>query len=151
MNPQIENIMRFLHNLFTALWIGGMLSLLLVTIPGIRKNKQVTAPWPIIDGIQKRLNPIAIISMVGLGITGMLLSRASQDFTRLFDFSSSYMSALSIKHILIILMVIVAVLRLYVNKQVGQKKDPKTQKQSMLLLVLNSFMGVVVLFLSSVL
>lgn len=49
--PSID-VVRFLHNLFTALWIGGLLMMTVVVLPGIRMNALVEEPWPIIESIQ---------------------------------------------------------------------------------------------------
>lgn len=146
----IMNLFRFLHNLFTALWIGGMLLMATVVLPGIRKNPKVSEPMMVIEGIQARLRPLAWVSMAGLAVTGLLLGRSSKNFTGLFSFGSSYMLALSLKHILIVLMVVLAVVRLLINKRIRAEKKPELQKASFGVLMLNATLGVVVLFLSSI-
>lgn len=145
----LMNIMRFLHNLFTALWIGGMLLMTVVILPGIRKNPKISEPLIVINGIQDRLKPFALASMAGLALTGLLLGRSSKNFTGLMDFGTPYMTAVSGKHILIVVMVILAFLRLSINKRVKVEKRMELQKVSTGLLVLNALLGVVVLFLSS--
>jgi putative copper export protein len=144
--------MRFLHNLFTALWIGGLLTMVLAVLPGIRKNEKICGgkTWLIIEGIQARLRPIAWVSMAGLAITGILLGRSSKEFTGLFNFGTPYMTAISVKHILIILMVVLAFVRLSINKRIQAEQKPELQKASFGVLLLNAVLGVVVLFLSSV-
>ena len=147
---ELASIVRFLHNIFTALWIGGLLAITLFIIPGVRKNKQISDPWLVIDGIQKRFVPIAITSIVVLVITGILLGRVSKDFTGLFQFETPYMTAVSIKHMLTLIMVAVAILRLNINKKIRKEANPKKQKMSVVLVSLNSLLGVLVLFLSSI-
>jgi len=146
------NVMRLLHNLFTALWIGGLLTMVLAVLPGIRKNEKICGgkTWLIIEGIQARLRPIAWVSMAGLAITGILLGRSSKEFTGLFNFGTPYMTAISVKHILIILMVVLAFVRLSINKRIQAEQKPELQKASFGVLLLNAVLGVVVLFLSSV-
>lgn len=141
--------MRFLHNLFTALWIGGLLLTAFVILPGIRKNPKISEPMMVIDGIQDRIKPVAITSMAGLAITGLLLGKSSKNFTGLMDFGTGYMTALSVKHVLIVLMVILAFVRLSINKRIKLEKKMELQKVSAAILVLNSLLGIVVLFLSS--
>ncbi len=150
--PIVMNVMRFLHNLFTALWIGGLLTMVLDVLPGIRKNEKICGgkTWLIIEGIQARLRPIAWVSMAGLAITGILLGRSSKEFTGLFNFGTPYMTAISVKHILIILMVVLAFVRLSINKRIQAEQKPELQKASFGVLLLNAVLGVVVLFLSSV-
>jgi putative copper export protein len=143
------NIIRFLHNLFTAFWIGGMLLLAIVVLPGIRKNPKVSEPMMVINGIQDRLKPFALISMAGLALTGLLLGKSSKNFTGLMNFDTPYMTGLSLKHILIVLMVVLAIVRLSINKRIKTEKKPELQKTSFAILLLNAILGVVVLFLSS--
>ncbi|NLC13110.1 MAG: hypothetical protein GX768_03565 [Chloroflexi bacterium] len=145
----VMNIVRFLHTLFTVLWIGGLVLTAFVILPGIRKNPKVSEPMVAIDGIQDRLKPFALTSMAGLVITGLLLGRSSKNFTGLMGFGTTYMTALSIKHILIVVMVILAFVRLSINKRVKVEKKPQLQKASAGVLVLNALLGIVVLFLSS--
>ena len=40
----VMNIVRFLHTLFTVLWIGGLVLTAFVILPGIRKNPKVSEP-----------------------------------------------------------------------------------------------------------
>jgi len=145
----LMNIVRFLHNLFTALWIGGMLLMAVVILPGIRKNPKISEPLMVINGIQDRIKPFALVSMAGLALTGLLLGKSSKSFTDLMDFGTPYMTALSAKHILIVVMVILAFVRLYINKRVKVEKKMELQKASAGILAFNALLGVVVLFLSS--
>lgn len=59
------------------------------------------------------------------------------------------MTALSITHILIMVMVILAFVRLSINKQVKVEKKPQLQKASAGVLALNALLGILVMFLSS--
>jgi len=145
----LMNVMRFLHNLFTALWIGGMLLMAVVILPGIRKNPKISEPMMVINGIQDRIKPFALVSMAGLALTGLLLGKSSKSFTGLMDFGTPYMTALSVKHILIVVMVVLAFVRLSINKRVKIEKKMELQKVSAGILALNALLGVVVLFLSS--
>ena len=59
------------------------------------------------------------------------------------------MMALSITHILIVVIVILAFVRLSINNQVKVEKKPQLQKASAGVLALNALLGILVLFLSS--
>ncbi len=142
-------IIRFLHDLFTAVWIGGLILLPLVILPAIKKNPKIQEPKMVIRTIQNRLKVPAIISMVGLALTGLLLSRRTPGFSGLFDFSSQYTLLLSVKHILMMVMVLLALTRLTLNKKNEKQPGAVLEKASALVLVLNAISGVVVLFLSA--
>jgi putative copper export protein len=59
------------------------------------------------------------------------------------------MTAVSVKHILIVVMVVLALVRLSINKRIKIEKKMELQKTSAGILVLNSLLGIVVLFLSA--
>ncbi|MCJ7695427.1 MAG: hypothetical protein MUO40_08360 [Anaerolineaceae bacterium] len=145
----IGTIVRFLHDLFTATWIGGLLVLSLAVLPGLKKDPQVKKPKLAIRAIQKRMRTLALISMLGLAVTGILMSQYQPGFTGFFSFTSTGMTLLSIKHILMILMVALAFSRLAVNRKEEKQKSSRLEKISEGILFGNTFLGVVVLFLSA--
>lgn len=151
MKPEIAvaALMTFLHNLFTALWIGGMLALALAVMPAAKK---IFAEDPRLkrfsEALQSRLSRLAIISMAGLALTGILLSRREERFTGFFGFSSLYASLLSLKHIAMLAMVAVALLRNSGLKRQEGQPSSAAQKRSAALLVANIGLGLLVLLLS---
>ncbi len=145
----IGPIIRFLHDLFTAAWIGGLLTLSLAVLPGLKKDPNIKKPKLAMRAIQKRMNTIVLISMLGLMITGILMSQPLPEFTGLFSFSSTAMILLSTKHILVILMVILAFSRLAVNRKAEKQESVRLEKISAGILFGNTLLGVVVLFLSA--
>lgn len=154
MNPQLllPTLISTLHNLFTAIWIGGMVVLAFAFLPALKKSTlDGKTRLPIAMAAQKRLRMLAMISMLGLAITGMLLTKRSPAAGGLFQFGTPYGTALAIKHILMVLMVLVAAARTLVNKKLAANPAPHTEKASAALLLLNIVMGVAVLFLSSML
>lgn len=98
----------------------------------------------------KRIRPVAFVGIPGLAVTGILLGRSSEDFVGLMDFSTPYMNAMSIKHIVILLMIALAIVRLNLNKRIQKQGIKKLQKASFGVLMVNAVLGVAVLFLSSI-
>ncbi len=153
MNPQLllPTLVSTLHNLFTAVWIGGMAVLAFAFLPALKKSSlDGNTRLVIAMAAQKRLRVLVLISMAGLSITGMLLTRRSPA-GGLFQFSTPYAAALSVKHLLMIVMVLTAAARTMVNKKLFQQPSPAAEKASAALLLLNIAVGAAVLFLSSLL
>jgi uncharacterized membrane protein len=76
----------FLHNLFTAVWVGGLIVLGAVILPVTSKTLGRGAKTKeLIDKIQDRLSTLVYISMVGLLGTGMLLAKRAPQFEGLFS------------------------------------------------------------------
>jgi putative copper export protein len=154
MNPQqlIPTIIATLHNLFTAAWIGGMLVLAFAVLPALRTTVEKGKDrLPIATAIQKRLRFLTLISIVGLAVTGLLMTKRGPAGGGLFQFGTPYDSSLAIKHILMILMVLTAAARSVVNQKLVKTPSPKTEKISAALLLLNILFGIAVLFLSALL
>lgn len=139
-------LVTFLHDLFTAIWIGGLIILGTTILPAIRKQKQQNRE--LANSIQKRLNTIVLVSIIGLWITGMLLANRSTAFTGLFNVSNTYSLAMAIKHILVIIMTVLALARTRFVVRTKKIAEPSTEKLGALLLICNIILGIVVLLLS---
>ncbi len=74
----IMGILRFLHNLFTVVWVGGLAFLVLTMIPSL---KEVSGNSPQAQSMTKvitrRYRVWVYISITGLFITGLLLGKSN--------------------------------------------------------------------------
>lgn len=142
-------IMRWLHDLATVAWLGGMFTLGIVLLPAAR---QALGPGPhlrkLMENFQKRLSTLVYISMVTLIITGLPLARNNPHFQGLFSFGNTYSINLTIKHILVLAMMALGLTRSLVLVRRGQPGTDR-EKLKMGILYLNIGLGVVVLLLSS--
>ncbi|MCK4831372.1 MAG: CopD family protein [Anaerolineales bacterium] len=139
-------IITFLHDLFTAVWIGGLITLGLTVLPSAKK---VLGKGPemkkLMDAIQKRLSVLVYVSIVGLLLTGLLQANRAADFQGLFSFANTYSIFLSLKHVLVLAMIAIT---LYRSLVLGRRTGPSTpaqEKLSVKLLLLNMVLGVAVL------
>lgn len=141
-------VVTFLHDLFTVIWVGGLISLGLVVLPSARK---VLGAGPqtkgLMDAIQKRLSKWVYVSIVGLLVTGLLLSNRSAAFQGLFRFANTYSAVLAVKHVLTLGMIGIALFRSVVLGRRGAP-DPRRERLKAGLLLSNVVLGVVVLLLS---
>jgi len=142
-------IVTFLHDLFTTVWIGGLITLGLTVLPSAKK---VLGMGPqtknLMDAIQKRLSVLVYVSIAGLLLTGLLLSNHSPAFQGLFNFGNPYSTVLALKHVLVLAMIAVS---LYRSLILGRRSGPATPSQEKLsagLLFLNIILGVAILLLS---
>lgn len=149
----IFTIVTFLHDLFTALWIGGLVAFAFSFLPAVRtaigkkpETKQLVAL------AQKRQSVIVYVSMVGLAITGFLLGKRNPDFRGLFSFETTYSALLSIKHVLMIVVVGLALYNSLVIHGERRRFKPQYKKNlSTAILYINIAGGIIILLLSSIL
>ena len=141
-------IVTFLHDLFTAVWIGGLITLGLTVLPAAR---QVLGKGPqmkeLLAAIQKRLSVLVYVSIVGLILTGVLQAQRNPAFEGLFAFGNAYSTALSLKHIVVVVMVGVALFRSLVLGR-RERQTPSQERLSMGLLLANLVLGILVLLLT---
>jgi len=142
-------IVTFLHDLFTAVWVGGLITLGLSVLPAA---KQALGKGPqmknLMDTIQQRLSTLVYISIVGLMLTGMLLCNRAPAFNGLFSFGNPYSTVLAIKHLVVLAMIAITLVRSLVLGRRPGPPSPSQEKLSVLLLFVNVALGVVVLLLS---
>ena len=144
----IFGLIKSLHDLFTALWVGGLLTSALSFMPTLKELGKEPQVKDLMIKYQKHLRIVALISIFGLWITGLFLGRQSEAYTGFMSFSSTYNVLVSIKHLIIFVMIVIAILRGYVLGRKIAQFTPSQQKLYAGLLMLNTILGVVVLFLS---
>ena len=142
-------IVTFLHDLFTVVWIGGLITLGVIVMPSARK---VVGAGPqlkqLMDTIRRRLSVLVYVSIVVLMVTGMLMANRSPAFQGLFNFGNAYSTVLTVKHILVLVMVGLALYRSLVLGRRSRPPAPSQERLSAGLLFLNIVLGIVVLLLS---
>jgi len=156
-------IASFLHDLFTVVWIGGMIALGLGVLPAVRRSLGLGPQMQLtVSAFQERFRWFAYVCIVGLVATGVLLSRNSPGFRSWFSWADSYSVLLSLKHLLVIIMVVIVIVRsvfmtrktpqgtgLTPGRTAGPPRPSRRARISMLLLFVNIVLGVVVLFFSA--
>lgn len=151
MQPQmiIFGLVNALHDLFTVIWIGGLFITALVTMPAFRKTiKQVNKENTFLIDYQKKLSTLVFISIIGLWITGVLLSRRSGQISGFLNFSNQYAAFISIKHIIVLVMIGVAFIRRFGPGRKLSTITPQGMKLYISLLMINLILGTGVLVLS---
>ena len=144
-------LVSFFHDLFTAIWVGGLIVTTVAFMPAI-KDALGAGPQTkkVMESFQRRQSIWVYVSMGGLILTGLLMGNRSPEFQRLFSFGNPYSIALSIKHILVLVMI---GLSLYRSLVLGQKKGPASPAQVKLsarLLLTNAIVAVLVLLISGI-
>ena len=142
----VFGLVTFLHDLFTAVWIGGLITLGLTVMPVVKK---VLGKGPetkkLMDTIQKRNSVLVYASMVGLVLTGLLQANHSSAFLGPFSFGNAYSAVLAVKHILVVLMIVIA---LYRSLALSKTTTHGQEKFKGILLILNLLFGISILLLS---
>jgi len=139
----------FFHDLFTVIWMGGLVVTVISYLPAL---KEALGPGPqvkkVMIAFQKRQSIWVYVSMVGLILTGLLMSNRTPEFKHLFGFGNVYSVTLSIKHILVIFMIGITLYRSLILSRPQAVLTPKKEHLSFQLLIINVVIAVAVLFTS---
>ena len=121
-NILVPSFIRSIHNIFTSIWIGGMAAILFSFIPAIKKSvDDKSLQNKITQNLIRYQSKWVYAGIVLLMITGILMARLSGKVSRPFDFTNTYAAVLSIKHILVIAISLIAILRSQMSKRKNSK------------------------------
>lgn len=150
MSTIVFAFVTFLHDLFTAIWIGGLIVIGVTILPAamkvLGKDPQTRQ---LMDTVQGRQSVLVYVSIVGLLMTGVIQARYTPVFHGLFSFGNTYSAVLAFKHILVLVMIAVTLYRSLVLGRLSMPSNPAQEKLKAGLLFVNIVLGVMVLLLSS--
>lgn len=156
------SVAYWLHMLATVTWIGGLATLVLFVLPAARQNLDAQGYANLLDRAQRRLDPLAWLSLVVLVGTGLFQMSASPNYQGFLAISNRWSAAILLKHVVFLGMVAVSAYltwgimptmrRLAFLKAKGQETPQAEllQRKEVRLLKLNLVLGVIVLGLTAV-
>lgn len=146
----IMGIIKFFHDLFTVVWIGGLSFMVLTMFSSLKKifGKDPQSQ-SLMNTITRRHSLWIYISIAGLLITGLLLGKSNANYLGFMSFGNLYSALTSVKHMIAIAMVLIALFRSISFGKKDIKMSPGQNKFSMLLIIINFFLGLLILLLSS--
>ena len=146
----VSALVATLHNLFTIIWMGGLLITVLSFLPALKK---ALGPGPqvkkVMAAFQQKQSIWVYISIIVLVITGLMLGKQNENFAGLFKFHNFYSWILSIKHILVILMIVISIFRSQIVNLIAVNNPKKQEKLNFLLLISNTALAFLVIISSS--
>lgn len=100
--------LNFLHLLATVVWVGGMGTNILVTLPSIREVLEPAVSGRFIGAIMKRFRLIAYLSIITLILCGVLLTLLNGNFVG-GPFDNTWSQLILVKHIFVAALVLLTV------------------------------------------
>lgn len=156
----LELVVRGFHDVFAAIWAGGLLVMALAVIPtskSIRRSNsggdpqngsgQISGLLLFMARLQGRLRKVVFISIVGVFVTGVLLLRLSLFSSGGLNPRSLYGALLIAKIVLSLVMVAIAAVRAGKLRRLGDSLGD-ARDSGIPLLFANASLAVVVLLLS---
>jgi putative copper export protein len=95
----------FLHFVATAVWVGGIVLMAIVGYPGLRRALGVgPQSGAAIAELQRRLAPLYLLSLITLGLTGLIQMSVNSNYEGLLVFGNIWSIAILLKHIAFLIM-----------------------------------------------
>jgi len=151
----------WVHLLATVVWIGGVVSMVLMAWPALRQGVLASNQWV---SLQQRFIPWSNGSLVLLLITGFVQMTNDPNYHGFLDLDSLWAAAIFVKHLAFLGMVLIGVYaqsylypaisraKLLAEKrpEIGADETSSFAKQELLLLRLNFVCALVILFFTAV-
>ncbi len=145
--PMPDFIFRIIHEVFTIIWVGGMILYLFVLLPTFRsaipKNSERKK---LVQKLNDNLAFLMLISIMTLFITGLIIIPGGHDDPIFLTFVNKYATYLTIKTYLSFLMFIIVVLRLSVIDRIKIPSKKHFYIQSALFL--NILLAIIIIVIS---
>ena len=93
--------MFWLHLLATVSWIGSLVSIYVLILPIAGRTLKPADELALMDGVQKRLEPIAWFSVSVLIVTGLFQMSVNPHYNGFLSTSGQWSLAILSKHILV--------------------------------------------------
>ncbi len=118
----ILSLSHFLHLMATVIWIGGIMMILLVILPGAKESlESALMTKRLMKEITKRFTPLANISILIMIATGIVITHYEQNFTGFLNFNNFWNVVMFLKHLLVALMVFIHFYRGWIlNPKIGR-------------------------------
>ena len=95
----------WLHMLATVVWIGGLVALVIIVLPAAHRTLKPDNYALLLEHIQRRLDPLAWLSLAVLLLTGLFQLSANPNYEGFLNFSNRWAISILIKHILFLGMI----------------------------------------------
>ncbi len=148
--------------LATVVWIGGLSALALLVVPAARKAVPGEGYAALLGEVQRRLDPLAWLSLALLVATGLVQMSANPNYEGFLAFDNQWAIAILVKHLLFLGMIAISGymtwfvmpgLRRAALLQARGKETPEAQglqRREAWLLRLNLALGILILGLTAI-
>ncbi len=158
MNPWILALSHFIHIIGTIIWIGGILMILFVVLPGTKEAlESPSMVGKMMKGIAERFTPLANISIILLIISGIVIFYNNKNYTWLFDPENRWNMIIALKFLIVAIMIAIHFYRGWILapkiERTSLKSDEilvtRLKKLSLDLVKVNFVFGITVLLLTA--
>ncbi len=153
--------MFWLHMLAAITWIGSLVAIYVLVLPISRRVLQPVDDLALLDGVQKRLEPVTWFSVSLLIVTGLFQMSVNPHYNGFLSTSGQWALAILAKHTLVAALVAVSAVhtwdvlpsmrRALMRKQkTGEEEFLRLQRRERALLTASLVLGALILLATAV-
>jgi uncharacterized membrane protein len=154
----ILSTVNWLHLVATVVWIGGIVTNLIVVLPSAKESLEPPVMGRFMGSFIKRFRWLVYFSMGVLVVTGVIMMLMNDQYLGMLNFGNLWTLVLLVKHILVVILIILAIYLLQVVfPKVGQlgAKGPspelaKLQKLQGQLSITTVIIGLIILVFTAI-
>jgi uncharacterized membrane protein len=148
----------WLHMLATVAWLGGLAAIAILVLPAAKRVLRPADQLAFIDGIQRRLEPLAWFCLAILIVTGLFQLSVNPHYDGFLSTTGQWSLAILTKHTLVVLMIVVSAIQTWevlpairrglmrIEKGLATEEEVRRlQRQETLLLRLNISLSILIL------
>jgi uncharacterized membrane protein len=148
----------WLHMLASVTWLGGLAAIAILVLPAAKRVLKPADQLAFIEGIQRRLEPLAWFCLAILIVTGLFQLSVNPHYDGFLSTTGQWSLAILTKHTLVVIMIVVSAIQtwevlpairrglLRIEKgHATQAEVTRLQKRETLLLRLNIGLSILIL------
>jgi uncharacterized membrane protein len=148
----------WIHMLATVTWLGGLAAIAILVLPVAKHVLDPADQLAFIEGIQKRLEPLAWFCLAILIVTGLFQLSVNPHYDGFLSTTGQWSLAILTKHTLVVVMIIVSAIQTWEvlpairrglirmeKGKVSEEEVRRLQKRENLLLKLNIGLSILIL------
>ncbi len=101
--------MNWLHLVAVVVWIGAMISNVLILLPSARESLEPPVMGRLMGSIMRRTRRLVYASIIVLLVTGVIIMLLNKHYLGLLDLGNSWTVFLLVKHIFVAILIIVGI------------------------------------------
>lgn len=154
-------LLFWLHMLAAIAWIGSLAAISVLVLPSSRRALKPVDELALLDGVQKRMEPVAWFSVSLLIVTGLFQMSVNPHYNGFLSTSGQWSLAILVKHVLVGTLIVVSAIHTWdvlpTMRRVLMRRDKadpaqvlRLQSRERLLLTISLVLGGLILLATAV-
>jgi len=155
----LTSVINFIHLFATVAWFGAMTTNAFILVPSVREALEPPVAGKLMGAVMRRFRILVYTSIAVLVVTGIGMTRIDKHFMGYMQFKNLWSTISSIKHVLIIIIVVLVIyafegLARKVSRLAAKGPSPelaRLQKKQIMFSYIGLVLAIIILLLTGIL